>query len=192
MRRFWTTEENKLLIKYYPDLCWDELYNLFPSRTYSAILKHAQKLNIKREFPRDIDRFLAQIDCDMSDKDRCWNWTGAVMHNGYGQFGRGGGYVLAHRWSYEYFIEIIPPGHDCHHVCYNRQCVNPYHLKPLTNKENVLDGNGPTAINARKTHCKRGHALSGNNLALWKAGGRRCKKCMNDRKQARRRAGCGY
>lgn len=43
------------------------------------------------------------------------------------------------------------------HICGNRNCVKPDHLRLLTPKENALDGRGLGAINARKTHCKNGH-----------------------------------
>lgn len=184
----WTEEEIAVFRKQYPILPWGELYSLFPERTHQSLLKQAQKLSLKRIYPRDIDRFLSQVD----RTDDCWIWTGTLLHNGYGQFGVDGGYVLAHRWSYEYFNGIIPDGHDCHHRCYNRSCVNPNHLTPLTNKDNVLDGNGPTAINARKTHCIRGHQLDGYNLVVSKDGNRRCRQCIKDGKRRRRAQGCGY
>lgn len=53
----------------------------------------------------------------------------------------------------------IPEGLTLDHLCRVRRCVNPSHLEPVTNRENILRGNGATAINARKTHCKRGHSL---------------------------------
>lgn len=40
----------------------------------------------------------------------------------------------------------------------------------------VIERNGVTAINARKTHCKRGHPLSGSNL-LPRPLGRNCREC---------------
>jgi hypothetical protein len=64
------------------------------------------------------------------------------------------------------------------HLCRNKACVNPAHLEPVTNRENVLRGVGLSAENARKTHCKRGHPLSGDNVVVSKGGRkRRCVAC---------------
>lgn len=39
--------------------------------------------------------------------------------------------------------------------------------------------------NAKKTECKRGHPLSGDNLGATPTGGRRCKRCAAEYKRAR-------
>jgi hypothetical protein len=68
--------------------------------------------------------------------------------------------------------------------------VNPEHLEVVTCRENVLRGNGHAAVNARKTHCNRGHELTGSNLLIdVGTRKRRCRECRNrDRRvQAARR-----
>lgn len=45
--------------------------------------------------------------------------------------------------------------------------MNPDHLDPVTNRENILRGEGPPAQNSRRTHCKYGHKLSGDNLKVY-------------------------
>lgn len=61
--------------------------------------------------------------------DGCWIWTASkVTNTGYGQFG----HMRAHRASYEFFIGPIPDGHDLHHTCGVKLCVNPDHLEPMT------------------------------------------------------------
>lgn len=105
----------------------------------------------------------------------CWIWGGAINIHGYGQFHdslRKQNNVHAFRWSYEYFIGPIANGLHLDHLCRIRACVNPYHLEPVTLKENNLRGISPAAINARKVECKHGH----NNWAITKIG-RRCKDC---------------
>jgi hypothetical protein len=55
----------------------------------------------------------------------------------------------------------------------------------------VLRGEAPTAVNARKTHCPKGHELTGNNLVASKPG-RQCRICWNEQvklKARLRRAG---
>ena len=119
----------------------------------------------------------------------CWPWIGGIDKQGYGRLSaprtprsKLWTPLLAHRYSYEYFIGPIPFGLVLDHKCRNRCCVNPKHLDPVTNGVNTLRGNGPAAMNARKTHCKRGHSLSGSNvrIATFKNGkkSRICRKCM--------------
>jgi hypothetical protein len=95
----------------------------------------------------------------------CWLWVGPVQpRTGYGVY-----YSLdcrifrAHRLIYQLLKgPITAPSLD-HGDC-PKLCVNPEHLDPVTVRENTLRGNGPSAINARKTHCHHGHPLSGDNL----------------------------
>jgi hypothetical protein len=113
----------------------------------------------------------------------CWEWTGALGGHGYGQFHIGDGRKIryAHRVAYELTIGRIPPGLSLDHLCRNPPCVNPAHLEPVTHKVNIVRGDSPLARNSRKTHCRRGHELSGANLevASRKAGHRRCRICRN-------------
>lgn len=106
----------------------------------------------------------------------CWEWQGHIIHNGYGQFGLNSKVVGSHRFAYELYNGKIPQGMTVDHLCRNRKCCNPEHLEIVTNKENILRGIGITAINSKKTHCKRGHPLSGDNLYKYK-NMRECKKC---------------
>lgn len=105
----------------------------------------------------------------------CWLWTGRRINSGYGTFWDGK-QVLSHRWSYEHAKEPIPPEMTIDHLCRNKLCVNPDHMEVVTNYENNMRGDSAPAINARKTHCSRGHELAGANLVL-KRGRRACRAC---------------
>lgn len=109
----------------------------------------------------------------------CWIWTRTLDRHGYGKFVVHRKQHLAHRWSYEYLVGVIPPGFQLDHLCRNTRCVNPAHLEPVTARQNVLRSNSPCRHNAEKTHCKRGHALTLDNLvpAALKDRRRACRVC---------------
>lgn len=93
------------------------------------------------------ERFHARVELHESG---CWDWVGARMRAGYGVFSTDGTSILAHRWSYEFYVADIPDGLVLDHLCRNRRCVNPWHLEPVTDRVNVLRGESPPAKNARK------------------------------------------
>lgn len=128
------------------------------------------------------ERFWSKV--SRSGPDECWEWTAGATSAGYGAFypTPGGVQVSAHRYSYELIVGPIPEGLDIDHLCRNRRCVNPVHLEPVTRRENVLRGESPAAERARKTHCKRGHPLEGDNLSF--IGTRRqCRECRRARQR---------
>lgn len=69
----------------------------------------------------------------------CWIWTGSTaLPGGYGAFMLGTGKPRrAHRVSYEWLVGPIPDGLHLDHLCVTTPCVNPAHLEPVTNAENV-------------------------------------------------------
>ena len=80
--------------------------------------------------------------------------------------------IAVHRLVYELFVGSIPVGLTLDHLCRVRHCVNPAHLEPVTLAENTLRGEGPTAVNSRKTHCPKGHPYD-----VMDSGRRRCLVC---------------
>lgn len=85
----------------------------------------------------------------------CWEWTGGLDRGGYGKFSRQGGkYISAHRFAYELYNGPIPTGLMIDHICHNRGCVNPAHLRTVTQKQNQEHQRGANAGN--KTSGVRG------------------------------------
>lgn len=99
--------------------------------------------------------------------------------------------VTVHLAIYEFVNGRIPEGCDPDHLCRNRNCINPDHIEVVTHKVNVLRGSGHTAINARKTHCIRGHEFTTDNTisAYTNNGGRKCRACarqLHEQRNAKR------
>lgn len=76
---------------------------------------------------------------------------------------------MAHVVAFETFRQPVPIGLELDHlVCDNRPCIDWWHVEPVTHRENVLRSlTVPSAHNARKTRCKHGHSLSGQNLHVY-------------------------
>lgn len=83
------------------------------------------------------DRFWSKV--DKQAPGGCWEWT-AVTLRGYGRFsvgGRSGGMVYAHRFSWQLAHGQIPDGIVIDHRCANPPCVNPDHLRAVTQGQNM-------------------------------------------------------
>lgn len=112
----------------------------------------------------------------------CWLWAGSIFASGYGRLKRAGRTALAHRAMYEFTIGPIPTGLVLDHKCRTPACVNPAHLRPVTNAVNVTENSlSVVATNKAKTHCANGHPLEGDNLQIVTRGrgtpSRRCREC---------------
>jgi hypothetical protein len=70
----------------------------------------------------------------------CWDWLRARQENGYGAAWDGHRVRYAHRVYYERLVGPIPAGHVLDHLCRNPGCINPEHLEPVTDAENVRRG----------------------------------------------------
>lgn len=128
----------------------------------------------------------------------CWPWVpgyGNISPDGYPNLRFRGQHVKScHRIVWELTHgPISQAGLHVDHLCRNRMCCNPSHLELVTHKENWRRGIAPSAINARKTECAKGHPLSGDNLIIGRRRNgnqfRQCRICCNLGRRLRRTKG---
>lgn len=131
-----------------------------------------------------LERIISRIVVD--PVSGCWLWQGSRNGGGYGQLKVAGTIELVHRATYKVIRGAIPDGLTLDHECRVRRCANPYHTEPVTRGENVLRGNAPPALNARKTHCMHGHLFGGSNLYTDPRGRRACRMCKRINRRKRR------
>ena len=115
--------------------------------------------------------------------DGCIVFTGTPSQT-YPRMTYQGKYRRPHRVVYEALVGPIPDGLELDHLCFNRRCVNPNHMEPVTGYENILRGNSFSAVNARKTHCIHGHEFTEENTYVVTQNGRpgrQCKTCRRRR-----------
>lgn len=117
---------------------------------------------------------------------RCWVWTGGLQ-KGYGIFCFNNERWRAHRFSFALSNGTIPEGADVHHVCENKKCVRPSHLKAVPpERHSELHDHG--SYNTAKTHCINGHEFTEDNTYI-RPRGRECRACIRDRQRKRRAEG---
>lgn len=91
--------------------------------------------------------------------DSCWNWVGPKDKFGYGRMKFRSERIYAHRYAYETAFGPIPTSAIIDHICHNRSCVNPAHLRVVNHKQNMENRksahkNSKTGI--RNVHIRRG------------------------------------
>lgn len=78
---------------------------------------------------------------DLMDDD-CLCWTGAINESGYGRFNHNTGIkdlsTLAHRFIFQVLNPDDVTGLEVDHICKQRNCCNPSHLRLVTKSENLL------------------------------------------------------
>lgn len=111
----------------------------------------------------------------------CWRWIGQHRK----QDGRP---ILNKRYVYGLTYEAMTGeplprgrGNATHHCCARLWCINPEHVKPMTQgqhlREHGLEGSRGQAL---KTHCPSGHPYDEKNTYRWR-NERRCRECQRDK-----------
>lgn len=135
-------------------------------------------------FKTSEQRFFSKID----QSKACWNWTSYKNQYGYGILKFNKNTWLAHRFSYEIHYGEIPPKMLVMHICDNRKCVNPDHLKVGTYLDNNLDTknkgrNKKRMVIKGKVFCKNGHDVTASDSLYYYSNGysgcKLCKKLIN-------------
>lgn len=114
----------------------------------------------------------------------CWLWTGYINDSGYGETNIASAgrwrHAKAHRMTWEKVHGPIPDGMHVDHICRERSCVNPDHLRVVTPRENALYNSvSPFAKRHKLPACPRcGGAF---DTALRSTGRERrwCRACQN-------------
>jgi hypothetical protein len=83
--------------------------------------------------PTELLRFMQKVQLT---KAGCWLWTGNTRHN-YGSWHQDGDSCWVHRLMYRHFVGPIPKYHVIDHMCENKGCCNPEHLKAVTLSANA-------------------------------------------------------
>lgn len=108
-------------------------------------------------------RFWSKV--DVGD---CWEWTAGKTKAGYGEFCKDSKNIYAHRQSYGMVVD---------HLCRKPPCLNPDHLRVVTDAFNKAVGYSPVAIQTRSAACPNGHNYTPENT-FYRGRHRRCRACV--------------
>lgn len=137
----------------------------------------------RKEIPLEkeaIERFKSYLPRNKTALD-CWFWQGSITSNGYGKFNFQSKPYLAHRFSFAYFVQKPSNTLVIDHICENRNCVNPNHLRELTINENALRNyrkpyTTQIAVLIIRGICKHGHKINSYKDLVFNEHWR-CKEC---------------
>ena len=91
---------------------------------------------------------------------QCWISGTNSSRGGYTTIWEAGRSTMSHRVTYEHYVGVIPDGLQLDHLCRNRSCVHPWHVEPVTPRENMRRGRSPSMISHLSNTCKRGDRKS--------------------------------
>jgi len=123
------------------------------------------------------ERFWSKV--ALAEDDACWEWLASKGGEGYGQIKAGGAdrrMLGAHRVAWELLAGPIGDSLVIDHLCRNRGCVNPRHMQPVTNGENVRRGYAALP-SAPQRRCDHDWSDPANVYVRSDGRGRSCRAC---------------
>lgn len=134
---------------------------------------------------RQLERFWSKVD----KSGECWIWTGGRDYKNYGRMRYPGDptrWIGAHRFAYLVTMGSLPDL-VLDHLCSNPPCVNPAHLEPVTQAENLARSERTLSGRLlRRTHFGCGCEITTETI-LWEGTSRRCRKHRGEYVQSYRR-----
>jgi hypothetical protein len=97
-----------------------------------------------------------------------------ITNNGYSRIRVNDKNIQAHRWAWELVNGQIPDEFVIDHICRNRKCVLPEHLRMVTQQKNIMAGLHNID---NRSHCNQGHPFVKENIMIRKSGKRECAEC---------------
>lgn len=143
------------------------------------------------------ERFFAKV---IKVDNGCWLWSGGHTSGGYPVFRIGSlkdgtrRQIGAHVFACVLRHGPMPAGHDAHHTCRNKGCVNPDHLVPVNQRDHTTEHRDELIAHGQKqaqrpafraafgraqrekTHCRNGHPYNAVNTYQHR-GERHCRLC---------------
>jgi len=117
--------------------------------------------------PELTDELLAVMDANSLVEDSgCIVWTGAKSR-GYGNIKVSDAVMFTHRISFYRSTGVDPKEFNVDHMCFNPACLNPAHLRLVTNKQNQENRSGASKKN-----------LSGFRGVSWHKGKSKWQVCI--------------
>ena len=97
-----------------------------------------------------------------------------ITTNGYSRIRINNKNIQAHRWAWELVNGQIPDEFVIDHICRNRKCVLPEHLRMVTQQKNIMAGLHNID---NRSNCNQGHPFVKENIMIRKSGKRECAEC---------------
>ena len=104
-----------------------------------------------------------------------------ITTNGYSRIRINGKQIQAHRWVWELLSGPIDEGMVIDHMCSNRKCILPSHLRVISQQQNIMAGKHNID---NRNHCNQGHPFTKENIMIRKSGKRECAECNRIRARA--------
>lgn len=144
-------------VRYCDDLCKGAAYSermtkfvRLPSDHPVVVLtREASRLEYSRRRRGPLRRAIEDLDwtviatilqeSTVETSSGCWEWQRSFDRNGYPKLQVGQKHMMPHRLMAEANRKAALQGQPVHHQCANRACINPAHLQPISQRENVAE-----------------------------------------------------